>query len=44
MQVVQIGREGLMINHLFFVDNSILFREATKEGAENVCWIICEYE
>lgn len=34
----------MFINHLLFVDDSILFGEATVKGAENVRTILSTYE
>lgn len=33
----------MTINHIFFVDDSIIFHEATKERAENIHRLISEY-
>ncbi|KAK5772425.1 hypothetical protein PVK06_048714 [Gossypium arboreum] len=41
---VCVGRGRVTINHLFFADNSIIFREAIKEQAKNVHRVISEYE
>ncbi|KAH1090505.1 hypothetical protein J1N35_017762 [Gossypium stocksii] len=39
-----IGRERLSINHLFFVDDCILFGDALEERAHIVRNLILEYE
>lgn len=36
MRGVRIKRSTLSINHLFFADDSLLFGDVTKEGAERV--------
>ncbi|KAL4302002.1 hypothetical protein GQ457_10G000840 [Hibiscus cannabinus] len=38
-----IGRERLAINHLFFADDSILFGDASIEGAANIQKVISTY-
>lgn len=44
MRGASVGRERLSINHLFFSDDCILFRDASNEGAQVVQNIIKEYE
>ncbi|KAA3469841.1 reverse transcriptase [Gossypium australe] len=44
MRGASIGRERFAINHLFFADDCILFRDATHEGVCAVRDIIREYE
>lgn len=41
---VKLGRGSLGINHLFFVDDSLLSGAASKEGAEHIHKIISIYE
>ncbi|KAA3485255.1 reverse transcriptase [Gossypium australe] len=40
----RIGKAGPHLSHLFFVDDSILFEEATASGAHNICSILRECE
>lgn len=40
----RIGRSGLVVSDLLFVDDSILFSEATIEGANTMKSIMFEYE
>ncbi|KAA3474875.1 reverse transcriptase [Gossypium australe] len=44
MKGAPIGRARFSINHLFFTDDSILFGDASREGAEAVRDVINEYE
>ncbi|KAA3453378.1 reverse transcriptase [Gossypium australe] len=44
MQGAPIGRARFSINHLFFVDDSILFGDASCKGVEAVRDVIKEYE
>lgn len=41
---VKLGKGSLAINHLFLADDSLLFGEASKEGAEHIQKIISIYE
>lgn len=41
---VCLARSHLAINNLFFTNDGILFGEATKEGVENIRWVLVEYE
>ncbi|KAA3474572.1 reverse transcriptase [Gossypium australe] len=38
------SRERLAINHLFVVDDYVLFSKALREGAQNIKQIISKYE
>ncbi|KAH1080289.1 hypothetical protein J1N35_020050 [Gossypium stocksii] len=40
----RIGRSNISVTHLFFADDSILFEEASWEGANNIKTVIKEYE
>ncbi|KAH1108404.1 hypothetical protein J1N35_012172 [Gossypium stocksii] len=40
----RVGRGNVSVSHLFFVDNSMLFGEASIEGANNMKSVIKEYE
>lgn len=44
VQWIRIERGSMIINHLFFADNSILFGETTKEGVDNIYRIIANYD
>ncbi|KAA3490346.1 reverse transcriptase [Gossypium australe] len=44
MKGAPISRARFSINHLFFADDSILFGDASREGAEAVRDVIKEYE
>ncbi|KAH1033107.1 hypothetical protein J1N35_045281 [Gossypium stocksii] len=44
MRGAVIGRERYPINHLFFADDSILFGDASEEGANTMRNIITKYE
>ncbi|KAA3462160.1 reverse transcriptase [Gossypium australe] len=44
LEGTKVGRGNIMVSHLFFADDSMLFGEASIEGANNVKTVIKEYE
>ncbi|KAA3463975.1 reverse transcriptase [Gossypium australe] len=41
---IRMGRGNVSASHLFFVDDSVLFGEASEEGANNMKCVVQEYE
>ncbi|KAA3453657.1 reverse transcriptase [Gossypium australe] len=41
---IRMGRGNVSVSHLFFADDSVLFGEASEEGANNMKCVVQEYE